>query len=380
VTTPPAWTSTTARAVWLARWLAVWTAVAVVFGVQSALFLSAGGEVVPWTAVAAWAASEWYTWALLSPLVVVATRRFPLERGAWRTSIPVHLALSVVFGLLQAALQAWMKHAGLGGDLRPRPFGVIFIALLTAKAQINPLTYWIIAAVTTALDLRRRARARELAASELRALLAQTQLQVLRTQLNPHFLFNALNTVSELIETEPRTAIRMVARLGDFLRLTLKGSTAETVTLGSELALVDGYLDVERARFEARLHVRVDVAPEILSVEVPPLILQPLVENAVRHGVSRLAGPGHVALVGRRVDGELHVEVLDDGPGWAPPEPGAEGLGLANTQARLRHVYGGRASLDVEPRQGGGTCVRLRLPWPGGSRAAQGGAVQGGAA
>ena len=256
-----------------------------------------------------------------------------------------------------------MKYAGIGGDLHPRPFATILTSLLAAKAQINPLTYWIIAAVSQAAALRQRARERELAALELRTLLAQSQLQTLRAQLNPHFLFNALNAISDLIDSHPATATTMVARLGDFLRLTLKGSGQASTTLGAELALVDRYLDVERVRFDDRLRVVTDVDPDVMAAQVPPLILQPIVENAIRHGVSRLEGAGVVTLAGHRRGDELHLEVRDNGPGWNDAVAGAGGLGLANTKARLAHVYGGRATIDVLQAPSGGTCVRLRLPW-----------------
>jgi signal transduction histidine kinase len=335
--------------------------VAAVFGVQSSLYLSATGEHVPWTSIAAWAASEWYTWAVLSPLIVLATRRWPLEGAGLWPSVPVHLTLSLVLGVGQAVLQAAMKFAGIGGDLRTRPFDAILWSLLVSKAQINPVTYWVIAVVTQLSVSRRRSRDREAAAEHLRALLAESQLQALRAQLNPHFLFNALNAISDLIHTDPKTATRMVARLGDFLRLTLKGAGRETTTLRTELEFVDSYLDVERVRFEDRLHVAVDVPEQVLDVPVPPLILQPLVENAIRHGVSRVQGAGLVRVVARLQDGMVQIDVRDNGPGWSP-DPHSNGLGLANTRARLDRAYAGRASLEVRAEDGD-TRVSVRFPW-----------------
>jgi LytS/YehU family sensor histidine kinase len=180
-------------------------------------------------------------------------------------------------------------------------------------------------------------------------------------QLQPHFVFNALHSLSDLVTAEPKTAVRLIARLGDFLRLTLQNSTAQWVPLKRELDFLDAYLEIERVRFGDRLKVVFEVDPRSLDAEVPGLILQPLVENAIRHGVASHIGPGLVQLVTKRHGETLLIEIRDNGPGM--PTNAREGLGLRNTHERLRQTYGLDYSLEVRNQGESGVVVSCELPY-----------------
>jgi LytS/YehU family sensor histidine kinase len=207
-----------------------------------------------------------------------------------------------------------------------------------------------------------RYRERELAASQLQGQLAHAQLQALRMQLNPHFLFNALNSISMLVRGgRSAEAVRMLAGLGDLLRGVLEEERPNEVPLREELNFLTRYLAIEQIRAD-RLQVRMEVAPELMDARVPNLILQPLVENAIRHGISRSSAAGLVEIGAWRENGSLLLSVRDDGPGLAAGAEGREGVGLANVRARLARMYGDQQGLEMENAEGGGTRVTLRLP------------------
>jgi LytS/YehU family sensor histidine kinase len=214
-------------------------------------------------------------------------------------------------------------------------------------------------------DFYTRYREEELRGSRMEAQLAQAQLQALRMQLHPHFLFNTLNAVSALMHRDLDAAERMLARLSDFLRLTLETGGAHEVPLRQELDFLRRYLEIEQTRFADRLDVRVDVEPVTLDARVPNLILQPLVENAIRHGVARSSAAGRIEIAAHRRNGSLLLEVRDDGPGLpeGADRPEREGVGLTNTRARLRQLYGATSHLTLANRREGGLHVTLTLPF-----------------
>jgi LytS/YehU family sensor histidine kinase len=193
-------------------------------------------------------------------------------------------------------------------------------------------------------------------------------------QLGPHFLCNTLNTISALIHTDADLADRMVARLGELLRLTLEQFRVEEATLRRELRLLEAYLEIERARFGDRLRVELDVEPGAQAALLPCLLLQPLVENALRHGVGRKPGAGRVVVRARRDGPRLLLQVEDDGPGL--PGSLTEGVGLSNTRDRLRRQYGGDAALLLRPGALGGVCASVELPWRRGGTRPAGAAVR----
>jgi LytS/YehU family sensor histidine kinase len=224
-------------------------------------------------------------------------------------------------------------------------------------------TYWLILFGYWAIEYAGRA-------ARLKASLTEARLDALKTQLNPHFLFNTLNSISSLMYTDTEAADRMMTRLSDLLRSTIQNNGAQEVTLREELAFVERYLEIEKIRFEERLRVRIRVDPEALDGLLPAFALQPLVENAVRHGIGPLESGGSLAIDGRRANGRLVVRITDDGAG-AARTPVLEGIGLTNTRARLEELYGGAASLQTGSGNGGGFFAELDVPYrtPGGVRA-----------
>jgi LytS/YehU family sensor histidine kinase len=236
--------------------------------------------------------------------------------------------------------------------------------------------YWLILIAINALDYYHSFLIAEVKASELRAQLAQAQLRALKMQLHPHFLFNTLNSISALLHRDAEAADQMVARLGDFLRLTLENSGTQEVTLEQEIAFLRCYLEIEIVRHD-RLSVETDIEPQTLSALVPNLILQPLVENAIRHGISRQSAPGRLTIrAARSGRGRLRLQVEDNGPGLslvseadAPPPADllartlAGGVGLANTRARLEHLYGAEGRLELERAVPRGMVVTLEIPF-----------------
>ena len=203
----------------------------------------------------------------------------------------------------------------------------------------------------------------ELRASRLRTQLAQSQLEALKMQVHPHFLFNTLHSISALLSKDSEAARRMITRLGDFLRLTLENAGTMEVTLRQELEFLNGYLEIERVRFQDRLTTTIEVDPEVLNVHVPNLILQPIVENAMRHAVAR-SNAGLVEITAFARNGSVRIEVKDNGPGLGSDQKsrGSKGVGLANTQARLTNLYGTDTMFELQNRASGGLTVIFEVP------------------
>jgi LytS/YehU family sensor histidine kinase len=287
------------------------------------------------------------------PLTLVAlwmAERFPLERDGWRPRLGVHVlaaaGVCVARALAVVALNPWV-----GWYDRLPPLRAV---LLTSVAN-NLFLYLMLVGVGHALVYARRWRERD---DEL----ARAELRSLEMQLHPHFLFNTLNAVSAFVRTDPDAAERMIARLATLLRRALDDVGVQEVPLEEELALLATYLEIEQVRFEDRLHVEWSIAPDAYGARVPRLLLQPLVENAIRHGIAPRAAMGTVRIAAERREGTLHLAVRDDGVGL-PATGLREGIGLANTRTRLRQLYGARQRLDVRRAPGGGVQVELELPF-----------------
>jgi hypothetical protein len=300
-------------------------------------------------------------WALLSPLVIALARRFPFRRGRILRAVAVHVPVAFVLSI---------AHAFIGGSFfvamgffpnREMPVPRLLGGMALGKLHNNLFTYFAIVAVTHALDLWRRYRERELLASRLEARLAEARLDVLRMQLQPHFLFNTLHAVSTLMHRDPAAADRTLARLSDLLRLAMEHNDARDVPLAREVEFLSGYLEIQQTRFGDRLRCRMHVDPAALDVRVPPLLLQPLVENAIRHGIGERAGGGTVAIDARVSDRTLAIEIHDDGVGYSEPA-GNGGRGVANTRARLQHAYGAAHRFEIGAAPSGGTIVRIEVP------------------
>jgi two-component sensor histidine kinase len=347
------------------RWLAaflwaflLWTALAVVFASQ--LYFAG----LPWGQALAWSIPRWYSWGLLTPAV------FWLDRGLGRgRSLPLRVAMHVPLGVCwtTAAIALRLATRPLRGAGVPDDLGAFFLE----RFYSDLLIYAVIAGAALARDYAAQVRARErdahdqaLQRAELERDLVEARLQGLRAQLHPHFLFNALNTISAFTETDPAAARRLMGQLGSLLRASLALASRPQVTLAEELTFLDDYLAVESARFEGRLAVTVDADDDLLGATVPGFVLQPLVENAIRHGVSpRLAG-GRVEVSARRDGPALVLTVRDDGvglpAGWSLAA--SAGVGLRNVASRLEHLYRRSGLLTVRSRPEGGVDVVATIP------------------
>ncbi len=313
----------------------------------------------------------WMSWFLLTPAIVGFLRRNPLESSPSPALIGRHiLAMLVFLALHQPLLMAvfGIVRITLFGDTLEWVWGFFFRERLILHAAyiVRDLSmYPVILGVAAAVEAGRNLRRQALRSSQLEAQLTRAELQALKSQLHPHFLFNALNACSTLMRTDLVAAERMLDLLADLLQSTLRESSIQVVPLHRELAFVQRYLDIEMVRFSNRLTVEVDVPLEVQEARVPHLILQPLVENAIRHGISPKVGPGRLRIVAR-VEGDLlRLLVQDDGvgPGGARSRDSrGEGVGLSNTQARLNQLYGTHATLACGGVTGGGFEVNLSLP------------------
>lgn len=316
--------------------------------------------------------AEYGVWALLTPLVFWLARRLRMERGAWGR-LALHLLLGVVVALAVEYVSRGVLRAHFVPDLSgDRPPWTLRGALLQLWFLDELVVYVAVLAAGFARDALIRLRRREAEAARLLAdrahlegQLVEARLSALQMQLNPHFLFNTLNAVSALVERDPAGVRTMIARLSSLLRRVLEADGATLVPLREEVAFLRDYLDVQRVRFQGQLEVEEDWAPETLDALVPPLLLQPLVENAVGHGVSRIEeGIGVVRLGARRDGGRLVLTVADNGPGLDGPAAGRPGgVGLPNTRARLDALYGGRGALTLTPAPDGGAIAEVALPF-----------------
>jgi two-component system, LytTR family, sensor kinase len=329
----------------------IFTAMALLFTGQVWLDYAYARVPVTWDRALLISAIEWYLWAALTPVVLLLARRLPLSRGTLLRALPVHLVASLLLTAFKIPVQEFLGGVIAGVTRQPTSFLKIYVSIFT---------YWVIVAAAMAARQRRIARERELRASKLEGDLARAQLDALRMRLNPHFLFNTLNGISGLMRENVEAADLMLTRLSDLLRVTLERADVQEVPLQQELDFVRQYVDIQQFRFGSRLTVTIDAASDTLTLAVPSLSLQPLVENAIRHGAERTPGPAAIAIVARRIGSALEIAVGDDGPG--PGSDARPGTGLETTRLRLSHLYGDAGSLTLEPGQPRGAVARLRLP------------------
>jgi two-component system LytT family sensor kinase len=297
-------------------------------------------------------------WGLTAPLILFFTLRFPIERPRLWRNLGAHLAFYVVFSLVHAFYRTGMYYYFDPSE----PLWLTFRVFLSLMINANLWMYLPMVAIGHILLGYRRAREREQQARQLQAELAQAELQVLKSQLHPHFLFNTLNSISALIRIDPKAADRMVVQLSALLRNTLDHIGVQEVPLKEELEVLEDYLQIEQTRFQDRLRVRMHIEPETLDAMVPYLLLQPLAENAVRHGTSKLTGIGEIEVRAWKEGASLVISITDNGLGIA--ENGApNGVGLSNTRARLNHLYGAAQHLELQPGERSGAVVVARLPF-----------------
>lgn len=303
-----------------------------------------------------------YLWLALTPLAIWLSQSFRIEGGQRFKNLSIHFLASVFFLLSQVLLFSVISIP-FGWYSQLTPFLNRYFLLLLNFTPSNVMFYWGVIVVEHALDYYRKMQERELRASQLEAQLAQSQLQVLKMQLHPHFLFNTLNAISALIRESPDEADEMVSRLGDLLRMTLETAGLQEVPFKKELEFLTHYLDIEQTRFQDRLRVEMAIEPETLDGLVPSMILQPLVENSVRHGVSPRPEGGCIKIKAWRDDSLLRLEVEDDGPGLNGDRPPKERVGLSNTRARVTNLYGDEHGLRLRNAADGGLVVSLSIPF-----------------
>lgn len=321
---------------------------------------------MPWRTFL-WQLAIWLAWIVLAPVALWLRRRWPLERGALKRALPVHLVAVILLCVVHSVIVVLTNWLIVQTD---QPLdGQEATAMLTfwwaRDLPFCALFYGLILGIGSALGYYRQFRERELRASQLEAQLAQAELQMLKMQLHPHFLFNTLNGITGLVrDNDNAAAVQMLVGLSDLLRQTLDNAGKQEVRLGEELEWLELYLKLQRIRFSDRLQVSIHAAPETLDALVPNLITQPLVENAIRHGLAPRAAPGSVSLSAQRLNGRLELSVCDDGvglpAGWHLAS--SKGVGLLNTAARLRQLYGSDFVLEVRNREQGGVEALLSLP------------------
>ena len=310
-------------------------------------------------------------WFAATPLILGLGDRFPIDRQRWVGSSLVHLAAGGLLSFFLLGIYTGITSAIGLGDAR-QSLWQAFRAQLVGGFHAEVLTYWMVIGLSHGIDYYRKYRERELRASQLETRLAQSRLDALRMQLHPHFLFNTLNSISVLMSEDVTAARRMLTRLSDLLRASLDNAATHEVSLREELEFLNNYLQIEQTRFHDRLTVRMDIDPAALTANVPNLILQPLVENAIRHGIAPRAQPGVIDIAAARENGMVRLKVSDNGAGLGSAGAAGltKGIGLANTQARLEQLYGTNHSFEMRSPNGGGLEVTILIPFRNGSSAA----------
>ena len=337
-----------------------WTIYAIIDSAGSYAFLVLLGQKAVPGNIILWNFSEAYIWVLFTPLIYAITLRYSFSRESWQKSLAVHLGMSFLVVTAGAWLLLRLTDVLKWGDIST-PFHT---RLLGLALQDLP-RYFVTAAVAQMVAYYGTLREREAESASLEVRLAQAQLEILRAQMEPHFLFNTLSSIATLTGKNPASAEEMTLQLAALLRTSLDCAGSQEIPLQQELDFLQPYLNIQRTRFQDRLTMRVNVEDSILSASVPSLILQPLVENAIRHGIAKSAGPGCVDISARRENGSLRIEISDNGIGMRKQmEPESEGFGLRNTRARLRQLYGSRQEFRVEAGPEGGCRVTLAIPLP----------------
>ena len=340
----------------------MWTLLGLSFASQFYFSSAKFGNPVTWMQAVSYALGDWYVFALLSLPALALARRLPLEQPRLWRNLAAHLAAGAFFSFAYMLLRAGVGQAQglLTGDTIS--FAEAFRPLLFKTFHFNLLVYCVIVGVSNGLGYYRELQEREIRTAELERGLAQARLQALQMQLNPHFLFNTLHGISSLMHRDVEAADRMLVRLSELLRRALENTGTQEVPLREELDFLSRYLDIERTRFGERLTVKMNIAPDTLDALVPNLVLQPLVENAIQHGIEPHARPGIIELHARRESGTLQLEIHDNGAGLPGGQLEGEGVGVSNTRARLQQLYGAAQSLEFSNRPAGGVRVAVKLP------------------
>ena len=310
----------------------------------------------------------WYSWACLTPGILWLANRFAFDRHTWKRAVPVHVVGVFVATSLHVAMTVASRMAtygAMGESLGSWRFEAQRMFFLNFDWEM--MTYWTIVGLSHALRYHREARARELSAVLLETRLIEAQLHTLQRQLQPHFLFNTLNAISGLMHRDVNAADNMIVGLSDLLRMSLQRVGVQEVELKDELDFLSKYLEIEQTRFRDRLTVVLDVQPDTLDALVPNLLLQPLVENSIKHGIGPRPTPGRVTVRARRAGAMLELDVQDNGVGLSAARltDFNRGIGLSNTRSRLEHLYGALHRFEFRQPAEGGLLVLIAIPWAG---------------
>jgi signal transduction histidine kinase len=354
----------------LLKWTAiigVWVFIGLVYAAPIYLEVRSEGMGHSLVKVFAWGILTWLAWAPLQPAIVWLARRYSLLGGVWKRSLLVHIPAFIVCSALHSAAAVAITLTIKPWDNMgyPTTFWPRFLSRMQGSFGGDLLIYGGIVGVCYAIDYYQKYREREFAATQLEAQLAQAQLDSLRMQLQPHFLFNTLNGIVGLVrDNKNDAAVRMLVGLSDLLRHALEHSDRQEVQLREELNFIKLYLSIQQMRFPDRLQIDLDIDPATSKALVPNFVLQPLIENALRHGIGRSAGAGSIGISSRRENGSLLITVSDNGAGlpnhWQLKTNC--GIGLANTAARLQQLYGENHRFDIHNRDGGGVEVEIVIP------------------
>jgi LytS/YehU family sensor histidine kinase len=305
-----------------------------------------------------------YLWALATPLILWLARRFCIERHNWPSRVLFHAIVGLLLVSMMSAVHYLIFMPYLGRSSYITPFSTFQYVFWNLDRQFS--IYWLLILMSHALSYYNSYRKGQLQAAQLKTELVQSQLEALKMQVHPHFLFNTLHSISALLNKDIEAARSMITRLGDFLRLTLENAGAQEVTLQEEMEFLNGYLEIQRIRFQDRLTTFVQVDPRALDVCVPNLILQPIVENAMRHAIAINSNSGRIEITAAPSNGVLRIQVKDNGPGLPSDHTLVshlkQGVGLANTRARLERMYGAAYRLELANDPAGGVVVTLEIP------------------
>lgn len=342
------------------RYLALWTAVAVAFAIQQYLAAGLRGSSWPMYDYLRWSMIQWYIWAALAPTVFRLAERYPVRMPLRLRGLGAQLVASVCVTFVAMVVGAMISTV-----FEPSGFDQQLWYFLAQHFATGLLTYWALFAIQQAIHFHAEKARREIEASRLATELAQSRLLALKSQLQPHFLFNTLHAIITLLDEDKVSAEDMLLRLSELLRAFLEDYDGQEISLRQELTLIELYLGIQRIRFKDRLTTQIYIAPDTLDCAVPSLILQPIVENAIRHGIGQRVGSDNIEIESRREGDTLCIDVRNRNSTLAtgPVESAGHGIGLSNTRLRLKELYGGAAEVRLEMIWPEGVVCRIRVPF-----------------
>ena len=346
-------------------WIAlVWLAVGVITGAQVVAGMAALGRHLPWVSLFFTTAAAWLFWAVATPFILLLSRRFPLARAGWR-NLPVHLGAALGISTARIAWSAALEFA-INPVQAPHPsYWSMFLTMVYMQFHTGFIIYGATVAIDQIIDSIQRLARREAEAAWLESKLAKAQLDALRHQIEPHFLFNTLNGISGLVrERRNEDAVEMIAGLSDLLRRLLEDSGRQLVPLAEEVSFLESYLELQAMRLGDRLKVTVDIPAGLYGALVPQLLLQPLVENAIVHGIGKLVEGGQIRVTAREAEGMLSISLYNDGPALSRAGVGERtGVGLSNTRGRLVTLCGAGSSVELRNAAQAGVETLIKVPY-----------------